>query len=287
MFKSGLSTGVDRVPGYKEIVANLDDTSRSPPQKAHLSSLMQSSEWNFCEDKSNPIAPILQSTSIQFQFLHDRINNHLTNIKNYIKFSEVNIWVMCLLNKHGFLIDNPLYNPITRKNRTREEVSHRMGCAILSRLIQSGIVRYNLFDADIDVPDNTKRQTFIQHLSMKETKGLIPPKDDIQKLLENSIQTLSDSEFALFQKYMRDMWGLQPFRQPLDIHERKKGSTKPTMGDDPARIGPSSNQDNSLDLILQHFSQGTPINPRASKRYVHYYNINIACILIAPSMYFT
>jgi len=260
----GLYAGSDKVSRYTEIVANLNDDSKEDLQKAHLNSLLQSSEWNFCKDFNNPLVDVLSTTSIQLQYIHDRINYHLSNIINYIRSSEVNIWVMCLLNKYGFLVDNPLGNPITGKNRTKEEVSQRMGCGILSRLIQSGIVRYNLSDPDMDTSFVANRSAFIQYLSSKEAKGIIPPRDQLQILLEDSIKSLKDNEFILFQHCIADMFALQSFRAPLDVHERRKKSTKENV-QEAENVQVQNNPDETLDYIAQHFGNCTPSARKTKK----------------------
>ena len=265
----GLYAGGDKVSRYTDKVAKLqftDDDSKDDFQKAHLNTLLQSSEWNFCKDSNNPWVEVLSSTSIQLQYMHDRINYHLTNITNYIRSSEVNIWVMCLLNKYGFLVDHPLFNPITGKDRTKAQVSQRMGCGILSRLIQSGIVRYNLSDSDMDASSLGNRQAFLQSLGHKETKGFIPPREQLQILLEDSIKSLEDNEFTLFQHCIADMLALQDFRQPLDVHERRKKSTKETtMLEVEEAENVQNRPDQTLDYIAQHFGNQTPSN-RPSKK---------------------
>ena len=193
---------------------NVSSTASSSSDDSEASirfqrNLRGSDEWNFIRGQGQGYAPQFYPLIA----LETAVDGVMSRLITYFRNSDLNIWTMCLVNAHGFLIDNPLVCPVTNKPRNQQDMVKHMGIATLSRIVQLGLSIYDQNNVHLQQAQTT---SFIEILQQQESAKVVPRKEDLQKMFETSITSLNESNFALLKKILRNVWTLLPQRNPID-----------------------------------------------------------------------
>ena len=172
------------------------------------------------------------------------VGNSIREIQTIVDNCDMNLWISCLLNNQGFLIQNPVMkmklgqrDPRQRFVRDQTEMAKHLGTASFSRVLLWSYHTYNLKDVAYFPPDfhfrldltgqqggmsSIKKRKKGAMATMNSGKDIhLPELKQIQEFLEDSITSLEEDDFFMLQSLLVDFHVLSRWTQPFSMKVKK------------------------------------------------------------------
>ena len=172
------------------------------------------------------------------------VHRFIKRIQEVVETCDMNLWISCLLNNQGFLIQHPVMTMKLGQQdkketiaRDKNEMATHLGTASFARVLLWSYHTYNLKDVSYFPPDfhfrldltgqqggmsSVKKRKKGAMATMNSGKDInLPEIKEIQEFLMDSITTLEEKDFNLLQCLLLDFHVLNKWTQPFSMKARK------------------------------------------------------------------